>query len=100
MRMGLGIWESGLGMKGLWLIVEMTFRERLMEDTIAWRSQKVEVGIVLRLHVSLELLMDGFDSGLLGWLGSHPIGHGVVGEPPLTTFFFSPQNDVVLGDKN
>jgi hypothetical protein len=35
-----------------------------------------------------DLLMDRFDSGLLGWLGNHPIGHGVAGEPPLTTFFF------------
>jgi hypothetical protein len=87
-------------MKGLWLNVETTFKKRSMEDTMACRSQKVEVGLVLGLHASLELLMDDFDLGLLGWLGSHPIGHGVAGEPPLTTVFFFfcfPQNDVVLG---
>jgi hypothetical protein len=84
-------------MKGLWLNVETTFKKRSMEDTTACRSQKVEVGLVLGLHASLELLMDDFDLGLLGWLGSHPIGHGVAGESPLTTVFFPPQNDVVLG---
>jgi hypothetical protein len=89
--MGLGFGRAGVGMKGLWLNVETTFRERSMEammlGTTAWRSQKVEVGIVLGLHASLELLMDGFDSGLLGWLGNHPIGHEVASEPPLTIDF-------------
>ena len=92
MRMGLGFERAGVGMKGLWLNLETTFKERLIEDTMlgttTWRRQKVEVGIVLGLHASLELLMDGFDSGMLGWLGSHPIGHGVVGEPPLTTYYY------------
>jgi hypothetical protein len=93
MRMGLGFGRAGMGMKGLWLNMETTFRERSMKDTMlvttAWRSQKVEVGIVLGLHASLELFIDRFDSGLLGCLGNHPIGHGVAGEPPLTSFFFS-----------
>jgi hypothetical protein len=77
-----------------------------MEDTMlgttAWRSQKVnglllefsrkkkkkkKKKIVLGLHASLGLLMDGFDSGLLGVVGQPP-PHGVASEPPLTTDFY------------
>jgi len=64
---GVGLWESGRGSEGS--VVECgddLQREIDGGHDVGYegleRSQKVEVCIVLRLHASLELLMDGFDS--------------------------------------
>ena len=65
---GVGLRESGRGNEGSVvecgdnLHREIDRGHDVGHDGLE-RSQKVEVGIVLGLHASLELLMDGFDSG-------------------------------------